>query len=75
MAGRYPLCRDGSVERGKCSRCRSGRDPSDMGKDAEEVNSSVREEVSPGERWFNQETSSTEQRAMFQLERELEATL
>ena len=35
----------------------------------------MRDEVSSGEHWFNQETSTTERRAMFWLERELEATL
>ena len=75
MTGQCPLCRDGSIERGFCRKCWSGRGPGSTRKDAEEVKSSARDEISPGERWFNQETSPDEQRAMFQLERELEATL
>ena len=39
MVGCCPLCIDGSVERGKCSRCRSRRGPDSMGKEEEEVNS------------------------------------
>lgn len=39
MVGCFPLCIDGSVERGWCSRCRSGCGPSSMGKEEEEVNS------------------------------------
>ena len=75
MAGCCPLCRDGATERGQCNRCRSGHGPGDMGKEAEEVNSYARSEVSPGECWFNQETMPAELRAMFQLEREMDATL
>ena len=75
MVSCYPLCRDGFVERGICSKCRSGRGLGGTGKDTEEVNSSTRDEISSGEHWFNQETSSAERRAMFQLERELETTL
>lgn len=75
MAGRCPLCRDGSIERGLCSKCRSGHGPGGTRKDAEEVNSYAPNEINPGEHWFNQETSPAERRAMFWLERELEATL
>lgn len=39
MAGRCPLCRDGSVEHGQCSKCKSGLGPGSMGKEEEEVNS------------------------------------
>ena len=39
------------------------------------MNLTVHDEVSLGERWFNQETSTVEQRALFRLEKELEATL
>ena len=63
------------MERERCSRCRGGRGPGSAGKEEEEVNSTTRDEVSPGEQWFNQETSMVERRALFCLEKELEATL
>ena len=53
MARRCPLFREGSSERGHCIRCRSGHGLGGMGKEAEEVNSSARGEVNPGEHWFN----------------------
>lgn len=53
MGGRCPLCRDGSAERGQWSSCPSEHGPGGMGKEAEEVNSYARGEVSPGEPWFN----------------------
>ena len=74
MEGRFPLCRDESVEHGRCSRCRGGHGLGSTRKEEEEVNSTTHDEVSPGERWFNQETSTAEQRALFQLEKELEPT-
>ena len=57
MAGHFPLCREGSAERGQCNMCWSGRGPGDMGKEDEEVNLYARDEVSPGEHWFNQENT------------------
>ena len=53
MVGRCPLCRDGFVEHGRYSRCQSGHGPGDAGKEEDEVNSSVCDEFSLGERWFN----------------------
>ena len=46
-----------------------------MGKEDEEVNLYACGEVSLGEHWFNQETTSAERWAMFRLEREMDATL
>lgn len=63
------------MERGRCSKCKGRRGPGSVGKEEEEVNSTVCDEVIPRERWFNQETSTVEQRDSFRLEKELEATL
>jgi len=51
---------------------------SNMGKSEKaEADGSYRggREMSPGERWFTMETSSAELRALFRIEKELEATL
>lgn len=45
MAGRCPLFRDGSTERGNCSRYRSGHDPCGTGKEAKDVHSTTSGEV------------------------------
>ena len=75
MAGRCPLFREGSTERGNCSRCRSGHGPGGTGKEAEEVYPISSGEVNLGECWFNMETMSAERHALFRLEREMDATL
>lgn len=69
------MFREGSTKRGNYSRCRSGRGLGGTRKEAEEVHLIGSGEVNSGERWFNMETTPAERCAMFDLEREMDATL
>ena len=75
MAGSCPLFQEVSTESGNFSQCRHGCNPGGTGKEVEEVRPVGTRAVNPGEWWFNLQTTPAERRALFCLEREIDATL
>lgn len=75
MADHTSTLSDGATAAQNGGRLRRGSNSSGLDKDVEETCQGVGGEVNLGERWFNLETSSSERRALFRLEREMEATL
>lgn len=64
-----------SSAEGISRRLRSGNNLGGLEKAAVDDRQGGGEEVNPGERWFTMETSPAERRALFRLEKEMEATL
>ena len=75
MAERGSNYSAGATTDGSGGRFKRGSGSSSPKKTTVEVHQGGGGEANPGERWFNLETSPAERRALFHLEREMDATL